>query len=382
MRRRFLKFLTITFNILSLFSCNKNIKNINISENSYIINLNSNIVHKTTCQTIPKMSEKNKIISNKSIEEILNEGYVACKDCKPDRDALYVTSIEINEFERILHDEFGFGKDYTDKVLKCLSNLYEGVNYAQKSTYNSTIEYHRLLASCVYQNLKTWSLIGGLYPSELSVKTNLREDFNHLKLNDKSYFDDDAINNLYDSIREQHNILSNGDNDFAHMSATISVYAYSSPVRYIAGKVSRKYNGISDVKLQSGFIGDICGVNGAKPSMNADDYAADLDAVNLYNRYENNRNKNIYVIFVEYYQELKEKRINRAREFLDNISIEEINQYRLVYLSFLLDEKGFGYDVDNEDYINRMKYFDNFVAHLINYDEYFVACKYFNYHEY
>ena len=78
MRIKFLKLLIIDFTILLLFSCNKNINNINISENSYIINLNSNIVHKTNCQTIPKMSERNKIISNKSIEEILNEGYAAC----------------------------------------------------------------------------------------------------------------------------------------------------------------------------------------------------------------------------------------------------------------------------------------------------------------
>lgn len=117
--------------LVILFSCSKT-ENIDISQNSYIINLNSNIVHKQTCQTVPKMSTKNKIVSDEPIESILMKGYAACKDCKPDRDAKFIVSEEIDEFERILHDEFGFGKDYTDKVLKLLSNLYEGINVNKK----------------------------------------------------------------------------------------------------------------------------------------------------------------------------------------------------------------------------------------------------------
>lgn len=78
------------------------------------------------------MSSKNKIISNEAIENILIRGYVACKDCKPDKDAKFITSEEIREFEKILHDEFGFGKEYTDKLLNLLSNLYEGININKK----------------------------------------------------------------------------------------------------------------------------------------------------------------------------------------------------------------------------------------------------------
>ncbi|MBR1454685.1 MAG: hypothetical protein IJ593_08615 [Lachnospiraceae bacterium] len=127
-------FIIMQISIIYLFSCSK-FENIDISQNNYIINLNSNIVHKPSCQTVPKMSTKNKIISNESIEEILVKGYAACKDCKPDRDAKYIVSEEINEFEKVLHDEFGFGKDYTDKVLKLLSNLYEGSNAKKRNIY-------------------------------------------------------------------------------------------------------------------------------------------------------------------------------------------------------------------------------------------------------
>lgn len=365
--------------VLLLISCDNHNR---ITQSGYIINLNSNIVHKTNCQTVPKMSIRNKVFSSKSIEDILGEGYVACKDCKPDRDALYIINKEINEFERILHDEFGFGQEYTDKLLKCLSNLYEGISIQMHNNYSSTVEYHKLIASCVYQNKRTWALIGGLYSSERDVKSRIKDKFSSLKITDKSYFNEDAINNLYVAIKKQHDVSSNNMNDFAHMSATIAVYTHNSPFKYIAGRVSKKYNGISKIEVQSGFIGDVCGTNGAKPSMNIEDYAADLDAVNLYKRYISEKDKSIYSVFIDYYRGLERNDINRAKEFLVNIPIEMIYYYRAVYLDYLLDENGFMYNINSEDYINRKNYYDNFVAHLINGEQIFTPCKYYNYNEY
>ena len=222
-----------------LFSCSKT-ENINISQRNYIINLNSNLVHKPTCQTIPKMSVKYKILSNESIKKILMKWYVACKDCKPDRDAKYIINEEINEFEKILHDEFGFGKNYTDKVLKLLSNLYQGINIRKKNNYVSNKEYHKLLASTVYQNKNTWSLISGNYSSRDEVIRELKTNYYHLKINDKSYFDDKSINDLYNEIIRQHDVKSGNTNDFAHMSATISVYTHNSFVKDIASVYAKK----------------------------------------------------------------------------------------------------------------------------------------------
>lgn len=368
--------------LITLISCNTSDKNIDISQRFYIINLNSNIVHRTTCQTVPMMSEKNKIISDKRIEEILEDGYFACKDCKPDRDALYIINKDINKFERILHDEFGFGEDYKDKILRCLSNLYEGINARKKNVYNSTVEYHKILASCVYQNKKTWGRIAGLYDSEDTVKKHLKDNFNSLRINDKSYFDDVSVNNLYDAVKEEHNILSGNDNDFAHMSATISVYNTKSLIKIVAGKIAQEYNGINDIEVQCGFIGDICGVNGTKPSMNKDDYAADLDAVNLFNRYSKKADSSIYEIFIEYYSGIKSNKINRAEEFLSNISISTINKYREIYINHLRYNDNFKFDVKDHEYTNRLNYFDNFVKHLTNHDQNFIQCKYFYYDEY
>ena len=364
-----------------LFSCSKT-ENIDISQSSYIINLNSNIVHKPTCQTVTKMSVKNKIISDEPIENILMKGYAACKDCKPDRDAKYVVSEGINEFERILHDEFGFGKDYTDKVLKLLSNLYEGINTSKRDNYHSNIEYHKLLASTVYQNKNTWSLIAGNYSSKDEVIKQLKTNYNKLKINDKSYFDDKSINDLYDEVIRQHDVKSGNTNDFAHMSTTISVYAHYSFIKDIAGVYVKKYNGITDIEAQSGYIGDICGTNGTKPSMNKDDYAADLDAVNIYKRFVKNKNEMIYEIFLTYYKGIQNNTLNRASEFLENVTIERINQYRILYSNFMLDENGFNYTEENKDYLNRMNYYDNFVEHLLKNDQNFESSKYYSYTEY
>ena len=309
------------------------------------------------------------------------KGYSACKDCKPDRDAKFIVSEEINEFERVLHDEFGFGKDYTDKVLKLLSNLYEGINARKKNNYNSNKEYHKLLASTVYQNKKTWSLIAGHYSSKEEVIRELNKNFKNLKINDNTYFDNASINNLYDVVVKQHDIKSGNKNDFAHMSATISVYANESIFKGFAKNHAAQFNGIYDLEANCGYIGDVCGTNGTKPSMNSDDYAADLDAVNLYNRYIKS-DKTIYEVFIEYYKGINNNIINRANEFKTHISLDIISKYRDTYLNFLQKNTRFKYKITDEDYINRLNYFNNFVSHIVNEDQTFESCKYSKYHEY
>lgn len=168
-----------------------------------------------------------------------------------------------------------------------MSNLYEGINAKKKNNYDSNKEYHKLLASIVYQNRKTWSLIAGHYSSKGEVIRELNKNYNNLKIDDKSYFDGSSISNLYEEVINQHDIKSGRDNDFPHMSATISVYAHDSIFKGLAKNYVVQFNGIYDLEANCGYVGDICGTNGTMPSMNKDDYAADLDAVNIYNRYAN-----------------------------------------------------------------------------------------------
>lgn len=344
---------------------------------NYVINLNTNLVHKMSCHTIPTMSPKNKSLTSDSIEKILEKGYIPCKNCRPDRDAKYVINEDIREFEKTLHNEFGFGENYTDKVLRCLSNLYEGISAKKKNYYDSTKEYHRITANICYKELG-WMMTAGLDTSIKPIINNLGEYFKSIKINNKSYFDSDSIIKVYKSVQEQHIKAGKGENknDFAHMSATISTHFNDSKMKTIAQYAAKQFNGISDIDAQSGYIGDVCGTNNANPSMGNDDYRADLDAVNLFYRYIKYGDKTIYSIFVGYYQDLSKGTSNRASEFLENVSIETIKEYRKIYSNFLYKDANHKYNKNDEEYIKRMELFDAFINHLNNREQSFDISKY------
>lgn len=116
--------------------------------------------------------------------------------------------------------------------------------------------------------------------------------------------------------------------------------------------------------------------------MNVDDYAADLDAINLYRMYERNDDRSIYEVFIEYYNGLRSNSINRAEEFAKIISIEKLNEYKNSYSEFLKTNIQYLYDEENPDYINRMNYFNNFLSHIINKEQTFTSGKYYKYSEY
>lgn len=90
------------------------------------------------------------------------------------------------------------------------------------------------------------------------------------------------------------------------------------------------FNGVFSVNGNAGYIGDVCGTNGALPSISNSDYKADLDAVNLSNRINKNADKSLPQIVDEYYRNVNAgvSGISRADEFLNNISIEKIKNER------------------------------------------------------
>jgi beta-lactamase superfamily II metal-dependent hydrolase len=53
------------------------------TDNIYVLNINSKIFHYPTCDSVNKMSEKNKQEYIGKREEILKRGYKACGSCKP-----------------------------------------------------------------------------------------------------------------------------------------------------------------------------------------------------------------------------------------------------------------------------------------------------------
>ena len=50
---------------------------------TYILNKNTKKFHLPSCSAVGQMKESNKAVSNKSRQEIINEGYIPCKLCNP-----------------------------------------------------------------------------------------------------------------------------------------------------------------------------------------------------------------------------------------------------------------------------------------------------------
>ena len=54
-----------------------------VSENSYVLNTNTHKFHRPYCSSVDDMKDKNKLISNESREEIIQQGYKPCARCNP-----------------------------------------------------------------------------------------------------------------------------------------------------------------------------------------------------------------------------------------------------------------------------------------------------------
>jgi methylphosphotriester-DNA--protein-cysteine methyltransferase len=54
-----------------------------IGEWKYIINVSSRKFHRPGCESVQKMSRKNRQGFNGSREELIEMGYVPCKNCNP-----------------------------------------------------------------------------------------------------------------------------------------------------------------------------------------------------------------------------------------------------------------------------------------------------------
>ncbi len=53
------------------------------TSNSYIANKNTKKFHYSSCSSVSKMKEKNKLYFNGSRDELINKGYQPCKNCNP-----------------------------------------------------------------------------------------------------------------------------------------------------------------------------------------------------------------------------------------------------------------------------------------------------------
>ncbi len=52
-------------------------------EAAYVINKKSGKIHRPDCSGVKTMSDKNKLFSNESVDELIAEGYTPCGECRP-----------------------------------------------------------------------------------------------------------------------------------------------------------------------------------------------------------------------------------------------------------------------------------------------------------
>lgn len=51
--------------------------------NTYVVNTNTNKFHRSTCSSITRMKDENKLTMEETREEMIEKGYEACKQCNP-----------------------------------------------------------------------------------------------------------------------------------------------------------------------------------------------------------------------------------------------------------------------------------------------------------
>lgn len=195
-------------------------------------------------------------------------------------------------------------------------------------------EYFAILASVVYGDtegfdIKTlaWKKIAGVYDKE-SLEQVL-EGYGLTEVEWKKLREDLESNYEYSQNQENYDEFPGteigneknyyGKSDLSHMSAICAAMLKDNGKIWKAagGATGWIFNGIPDMEANAGYVGDIYGTLGNGTKLTQDDYKADLDAVNICNRLNNN--SNLISVMGTYYLEISNGDSNRAREFVAHL---------------------------------------------------------------
>ncbi len=210
---------------------------------------------------------------------------------------------------------------FDDETSQILYDLYYRMWNEGVTDINQ--KYFAILASPVYgeeEGIKTvaWKKIAGIYDEESLervlegyglTKTELEKLRNDLKWNHEySQIKDNSIENYY-----------YGKSDLCHMSAICATMLKDNEAIWelAGGAAGWIFNGIFNLEANAGYVGDVYGTLGNGTKLTQDDYKADLDAVNIFNRL--GENANLIRTMGTYYQEISDGDANRAREFVTNL---------------------------------------------------------------
>ena len=134
-----------------------------------------------------------------------------------------------------------------------------------------------------------------------------------------------------------------GHGDCTHQSITMATNLYKNYFR-LANIVGLMYSFSESHKVTNdlaGWEGDTTNHAFKAPSMNGDDYKADLDAVNILHLCNKDKSRDPIEVYNEYYKGIREGRINRAKMFKEIVGLKYIeDKIRKVYKLIKVTEYG------------------------------------------
>lgn len=210
---------------------------------------------------------------------------------------------------------------FDDETSQILYDLYYRMWNEGVTDINQ--KYFAILASPVYggeEGIKTvaWKKIAGIYDEESLERVLEGYGLTEVEWDEIR----NELNNNYKKSQEKQITDDNvyyGKSDLSHMSVICATMLKDNEAiwKFAGGAAGWVFNGIFNLEANAGYVGDVYGTLGNGTKLTQDDYKADLDAVNIFNRL--GENTNLIRTMGIYYQEISDGDANRAREFVTNL---------------------------------------------------------------
>lgn len=224
----------------------------------------------------------------------------------------YSSISKVSKFAIAMFDGFKLGGLTSSRLYDVYSNMEK-----MAGTETADLLFSQMVAGCCYDRL-AFNVFTGLDSSskDLLMTYGMNEN---------------QADEVIDAIREQHDYANTKNDrvDMAHMFCTLSVYLGGS-IAFVSDIAEIESGNAYSSEVTMGFGGDIFGIDldlkvhdySFTPSMNNDDYMADLDAVNISGAWYDSSESLIDVI-LEYYSKIESDKINRAEVFIENMGGKE-----------------------------------------------------------
>ena len=210
---------------------------------------------------------------------------------------------------------------FDDETSQILYDLYYRMWNEGVTDINQ--KYFAILASAFYgkeEGIKTvaWKRIAGIYDEESMER--VLEGYGLTKV-EWDELQGVLVGN-HNGSQEKEKTVDNvyyGKSDLCHMSAICATMLKDNEAiwKFAGDAAGWVFNGIFNLEANAGYVGDVYGTLGNGTKLTQDDYKADLDAVNIFNRL--GENANLIRTMGTYYQEISDGDTNRAREFVTNL---------------------------------------------------------------